>query len=114
MESIILIAVIVVYCLLFVTVIAFASLVYLPINPRTGESLIYFEDIASMDYKLFESQAKGMSARVIEGQILDQIHRISKIASVKMHRVRRAFLLSAPASAVWLVLLTWGEIGVID
>ena len=111
-ESIILIAVILLYSLLLVAVVAFAALVYIPINPRTGESFIYFEDIASsMDYELFESRAKGMSEDVIESQLLDQIHRVSKIASVKMRRVRWAFLLSAPASALWLVLLAWGTMG---
>ena len=52
-----------------------------------------------------------MSVEQIESQILDQIHRVSKIASVKMCRVRWAFLLSAPASALWLLLLAWGTIG---
>ena len=110
-ESIALIAVILLYSLLLVTVVAFAALVYVPINPRTGESFIYFEDIASMDYELFESRAKGMSEDVIESQLLDQIHRVSKIASVKMRRVRWAFLLSAPASVLWLMLLAWGTVG---
>ena len=45
-----------------------------------------------------------------EGQLIEQIHEVSKIASVKMRRVRRAFLLSAPATALWLVLLVWGTI----
>ena len=110
-ESIALIAVIVLYSFLLVAVVAIAALVYVPINPRAGESLIYFEDIAAMDYVLFESRAKGMSADVIESSLLDQIHRVSKIASVKMRRVRWAFLLSAPASALWIVLLAWGTIG---
>ena len=110
-ESIVLIAVIVLYSLLLVAVVAFAALVYIPINPRTGESFIYFEDIASMDYEIFESRAKGMTTELIESHLLDQIHRVSKIASVKMRRVRWAFLLSAPASTLWLVLLAWGTIG---
>ncbi len=110
-ESTILIALIVLYSLLLVSVVAFAALVYVPINPRAGESPIYFEDIAAMDYETFESRAKGMSTEVIEGHLLDQVHRVSKIASVKMRRVRWAFLLSAPASALWLVLLAWGTIG---
>ena len=76
------------YSFLLVAVVAFAALVYVPINPITGESLIYFEDIASMDYLLFESRAKDMSPEGIESQLLDQIHRVSRIASVKMRRVR--------------------------
>ena len=58
-ESIILVTLIVLYSFLLVAVVGFAALVYVPINPRTGESLIYFEDIAAMDYELFESRAKG-------------------------------------------------------
>ena len=110
-ESFILVTLIVLYSFLLVAVVGFAALVYLPVNPRTGESLIYFEDIAAMDYEFFESRAKGMCVEVIESQLLDQIHRVSKIASVKMHRVRWAFLLSAPASALWIVLLAWGTMG---
>ena len=52
-----------------------------------------------------------MSIEVIEGHLLDQIHRVSKIASLKMRRVRWAFLLSAPAGALWIVLLAWGTMG---
>ena len=64
-----------------------------------------------MDSELFESRAKGISTEAIENHLLDQIHSVSKIASVKMRRVRWAFLLSAPASALWLVLLAWGTMG---
>ena len=64
-----------------------------------------------MDYELFESRAKGMNTEAIERNLLDQIHRVSKIASVKMRRVRWAFLLSAPPSSLWLVLLAWGTVG---
>ena len=80
-------------------------------SDEQGNRFIYFEDISAMDYELFESRAKEMSEDVIESQLLDQIHRVSKIASVKMRRVRWAFLLSAPASALWLVLLAWGTMG---
>ena len=111
LESIILVTLIVLYSFLLVAVVAFAALVYVPINPRTGESLIYFEDIAAMDYKLFESRAREMSVESIERHLLEQIHGVSKIASVKMRRVRWAFLLSAPASALWIVLLAWGTMG---
>lgn len=91
--------------------VAIAASAYIPISPRTGTSLIYFEDVASMDYEQFESQAKDMSTELIECHLLDQVHRVSKIASVKMRRVHCAFLLSAPASLLWLVLLAWGTMG---
>lgn len=111
LESVILILLIILYGLLLLAVVTTAALVYIPINRRTGESLIYFEDIASLEYEHFESRAKNTPEDVIETQLLDQIHRVSKIASVKLRRVRWAFLLSAPASALWLVLLAWGTMG---
>ncbi len=110
-ESAVLVTLIVLYSIFLVAVVAFAALVYVPMNPRTGKSLIYFEDIASMDYEHFESRAKDMSTAAIESHLLDQIHRVSKIASVKMWRVRCAFILSAPASVLWTVLLAWGTMG---
>lgn len=91
--------------------VALAALVYVPINPKSGKCLIYFEDIAGMDYEDFESQAREMDETLIESQLVDQIHRVSRIASLKMRRVRWAFLLSTPTSALWLVLLAWGTIG---
>ncbi len=110
-ESMILVTLIALYILFLVAVVTLAALVYVPVNPRTGKSLIYFEDIGAMDYKDFESQAKDMSAATIESNLLDQIHRVSKIASLKMRRVRWAFILSAPASVLWVVLLAWGTMG---
>lgn len=109
-EKIALVAVIGLYLVFLVAIVVLAALVYMPKNPRTGESLIYFEDIASKDYKAFEARAKNMCPDVIEKQLLDQIHRVSKIASLKMYRVRWAFWLSGPSSILWIVLLAWGSI----
>ena len=99
------------YGTLVLIVAALATSVYVPINPKTGRSLIYFEDIASMDYHAFELRAKGMSAESIESDLLDQIHRVSQIASKKMNRVRWAFILSAPAFLSWLALFAWSVVG---
>ncbi len=107
-ESVAIVALGVLYIFFLLAVITFAFSVYIPMNPRTGKSLIYFEDIAFMNYEYFEFHAKSMGAEVIESDILDQIYRVSKIASAKMHRVRWAFILSAPASLLWIVLLAWG------
>ena len=90
--------------------IGLAARVYIPLNLKTGESLIYFEDIAAMNIESFKANAKEMSTNEIECQLLDQTHRVSQIASVKMHRVRLAFLMSLPSSMLWLVLLVWGTV----
>ena len=84
--------------------------VYMPVSPRTGKSLIYFEDIAALDFALFQAQASEMRPAVIEHQLLDQIYRVSAIASLKMARVRWAFRLSVASSALWLVLLAWASV----
>lgn len=87
-----------------------AARVYIPIHPRTGESLIYFEDIAAMRSESFAKRAKEMSSNAIEEQLLSQIHIVSQIASAKMRRVRRAFWLSAPSFVLGLIILAWGSV----
>ena len=98
------------YGLFFFAVIAFAASVYLPRNPRTGNSLIYFEDIGAMPLESFQEQARKMSLETIEDQLLSQIHTVSRIASTKMHRVRWAYYLSVPSVVLWVILLAWGSI----
>ncbi len=98
------------YGLFLVATIAVAANVYIPRNPRTGKSLIYFEDIGAMPLEFFEGQARQMDAQAIEGQLLEQVHSVSRVASIKMHRVRLAFYLSGPAVLLWVVLLAWGAI----
>lgn len=88
-----------------------AARVYMPTHPHTGQSLIYFEDIAAMQSGAFMKRAKEMSPDTIEEQLLSQIHIVSQIASAKMRRVRRAFLLSGPSLLLGLILLAWGSIG---
>ena len=106
-----LIVVIAVYLANLIAVIWLAATVYMPVNPNSGEDiLIYFEDISSIKRKDFIARSKEMDDDEIERQILDQIHRVSQVASRKMYRVRWAFILSAPSSALWLVLLIWGSV----
>ena len=109
--TIILIVLIILYGFNLTIVIALAAWVYIPMNPRTGKSLIYFEHIASLEYEDFRSQATDMSEKVIEEHLIDQIYRVSKIASLKMRRVRWAFLLSIPTLVLWTILLGWGTVG---
>ena len=109
-ESVILMTLLVLYFSFVIAVVVLAARVYIPTNPRTGKSFIYFEDISSMDDKTFKAQAKKMGHDVIECQLLDQIHRVSEIVSTKMYRVRWAFILTGPSSILWLVLLVWGSV----
>ena len=108
-ESVALAVLLLIYALLVVGVIAFAASVYLPIHPRTGRSLIYFEDVAAMPLKSFREQAISMDGEAIERQLLDQVHAVSCIASAKMRRVRWAYYLSVPSVVCWVILLGWGS-----
>lgn len=105
-----LVVVAIVYVACAATSVAIAASVYVPMTPRAGGSLIYFEDVAAMSYERFKERSTRMTPDDIERQLLDQIHRVSRIASSKMRRVRCAFALSAPASILGIVLLGWGSI----
>jgi len=102
--------VLIAYALCMIATVSVAALVYMPKHPRTGESLIYFEDIAAMPCELFTQRTREMSPDTIEEQLLSQIHTVSQIASLKMHRVRLAFWLSGPSLAFGLILLAWGSV----
>lgn len=105
-----LVVLIALYLAFLVAVIVSAGMVYFPRNPKSGsESLIYFEDIAAMPREKFAQRAVRMTPDDVEGQLIDQIHRVSEVVSVKMRRVRWAFILSAPATLLWLILLVWGS-----
>ena len=64
----------IVYSLLLTAVIVLVALVYLPMNEKTGRSLIFFEDIATMEWGEFQSAAQTMSHDLIECQLLHQIY----------------------------------------
>ena len=91
--------------------VGLAAWVYVPISPRTGKCLIYFEDIAGMAFEDFRNRAKTMDGALIESQLVDQIYKVSKIASLKMWRIGCAFWLSGPAVLLWVALLAWGTVG---
>ena len=109
-ESFVLVVLMVFYGLLLIAVMAIAASVYVPRNPRTGVSLIYYEDISKMPLESFRDQAGSMTPEVVESQLLQQIHTVSAIASTKMNRVRWAYFLSVPSVMLWVVLLGWGSI----
>ena len=109
-ESVALGALMGLYALLLISIVAIAASVYLPRNPRTGRSLIYFEDISALPFEEFKVHAGEMTPETIESQLLQQIHAVSGVASVKMRRVRYVYLLSAPSLVLWIVLLAWGNV----
>ena len=109
-ERMLMVGVTTAYGSLLIMVIWLAARVYLPINERTGESLIFFEDIAAMDFQAFQSQARNMSIDLIERQLIDQVYRVSLVASAKMRRVRQAIWLTLPSIGAWLTLLVWSHV----
>ena len=88
-------------------VIGLAAWVYMPMNAKTGESLIFFEDIAAMEWEAFQSASRNMSHDLIERQLIHQIYVVSGVASAKMRRVRWAIGMSLPSIVAWLALLAW-------
>ena len=93
------------YISLLAIVIVLAAMVYMPMIAKTGQSLIFFEDISDMEWEEFQSAAQNMSHDTIEHQLIDQIYRVSSVASVKMRRVRWPIILSLPATLSWVALL---------
>ena len=108
--TMILIVALFVYLAFFTDAVFVAARVYMPMTPCTGRSLIYFEDISAISLESFIEQARQLDSQKIENQLLQQIHAVSQIASIKMQRVRRAFFLSVPVVVVWAVLIVWGSI----
>ena len=62
-----------------------------------------------MPYRQFEELSMQMTPEEIERQLLDQIHRVSGIASDKMRRVSWAFASGAISGALGIALLGWGS-----
>ena len=93
------------YILSALAAVVLAVLVYAPATPKTGQSLIYFEDVAGMDYQQFIAAAMAMDTAEIERQLLEQIYRVSRIASSKMRLVRYAFWLSMVSVLTGITLL---------
>lgn len=109
-ERVVLWVVLLAYAGFLIATVLMAARVYMPTHPRTGQSLIYFEDIAAIQSEAFVKRAKAMSPDTIEEQLLSQIHIVSKIVSDKMRRVRYAFLLSGLSLVLGLILLAWGSV----
>ena len=99
-----------IYGCLLAMVTGLAAWVYMPNNARTGPSLIFFGDIATMEWGEFQSAARNMSHDLIERQLIQQIYVVAGVASVKMRRVRWAIIMSLPAILVWFALLAWSHL----
>ena len=97
----------IIYGFLLAIVIGLTVWVYMPMNAKTGESLIFFEDIAAMEWADFQLAARNMSHDLIERQLIHQIYVVSGVASVKIRRVRWAIIMSLPAILAWFALLAW-------
>ena len=85
-QQIALIAVLALYAALLAAAWIKAACVFIPDTPKTGQSLIYFEDIGAMELGQFAEKSSRMDADEIERQLLQQIHAVSGIASKKMCR----------------------------
>lgn len=90
--------------------IGFAGWAFFPKTPRTGSSLIYFEDIASIPYKAFAERSRQLNPTTIEQQLLQQIHQVSKIARKKMNKVKCALILSGVTVVSWAILMGWSSV----
>ena len=71
-ERIALVVVGLAYLLCLAGAIWAAAMVYVPRSPKTGQSFIFFEDIAAMEYSAFESKARNMNSVLIEQQLIDR------------------------------------------
>ena len=108
-EEVALVSLMSLYALFLILVVAIAATVFLPRTPRSGGSLIYFEDISTMSFESFRDRAGKMTPETIECELLHQIHAVSGIASYKMRRVRWAYYLCVPSVALWVLLLGWSS-----
>ena len=109
-ERVAVIGLTIIYGFLLAIVIGLAAWVYMPMNAKTDESLIFFVDVAAMEWADFQSAARNMSHDLIERQLIHQIYVVSGVASTKMRRVRWAIILSLPSIAAWFALLMWSHI----
>lgn len=102
-----LVGVLVLYGISTLAAIGLAVWVYIPSTPKGGKSLIYFEDVANMNYAEFEMAALQLQSPDIERQLLKQIYQVSRIARDKMGRVRLAFYASGFSILLGITLLAW-------
>ena len=110
LERISLVIVVFLYICSSLCAIAFAGLVFFPRTPRKENSLIYFEDIATMNFDTFQYQSKGLDPATIEKELLQQIFEISRIVSKKMYLVKWALIISIFSVLSWVYLMVCSSI----
>ena len=109
-ERIFLVVVVFLYVCFSLCAVVFAGWVFFPRTPRKENSLIYFEDIAAMNFYTFQYQSKGLDPATIEKELLQQIFEISRIVSKKMHLVKWALIISALSVLSWVYLMVCSSI----
>ena len=99
-------------CYIVLTLISaiLAGRVFIPISPKIKKSLIYFEEISSYEYEKFRIASQELDWNKAESELLDQIYRVSRVASKKMFRVRWAYYTAGPATVLWATLLVWSSL----
>ena len=109
-ERISLTAVSFLYVCVSICAIFVAGRVFFPKTPRNGSSLIYFEDIASMDFDEYQDRSENLNPHTIENELLQQTFQVSMIVSGKMRLVKLALGLSAVAVLFWISLMLYSSI----
>lgn len=93
------------YAFLTVFSTVLAIRVFIPATPRTGNSIVYFEDIRAMGRDDFIYLGTRDPDDGLELDILTQIHAVSGIASRKFRWLRHSFVASLCALGFWLPLV---------
>ena len=100
--ELVVVALVVAWLITSFSCISMAVYVYVPRYPPATGNLLYFEDIRRMTRSEFVERSQALTDDQIESLLLDQVYRVSDIASIKFRYVRRAFILSGPAFLAWL------------
>jgi hypothetical protein len=85
--------------------------VYVPTAPRRGiarthtNSLFYFDDIQAMTIHEFERLSIELDLDAAERDVIHQAYTVSKIATMKMLGVQRAYMFSALTLLAWIPLI---------
>ncbi len=79
--------------------------VLLPKDAPGHGSLLYFADIAGMEFQEFARRSSSLSAEALEQDALEQTHVVACIVANKFQRVRLALLALIGALAGWVGLM---------
>lgn len=93
------------YAALAAVSLLLAIRVFIPATPRTGGSIVYFEDIRGMPRDRFIEAGMEEPGEELVTDILTQIHVVSTIASRKFAWLRISFIAMLGSLAFWLLLI---------